>query len=33
VALGCAVALILQLIMQPIVSRLDHVFTGEDVAD
>jgi uncharacterized membrane protein YgaE (UPF0421/DUF939 family) len=33
VAIGCAVALILQLVMQPIVTRLDHVFTGEDVAE
>jgi uncharacterized membrane protein YgaE (UPF0421/DUF939 family) len=33
VAIGCAVALILQLFMQPIVSRLDRVFPGEDVAE
>lgn len=33
VAVGCAVALILQLFMQPIVSHLDRVFTGEDVAE
>ena len=33
VAVGCAVALMLQLLMQPIVSRLDHVFSGEDVAE
>jgi hypothetical protein len=33
VAVGCAVALMLQLLMQPIVSRLDHVFVGEDVAE
>jgi uncharacterized membrane protein YgaE (UPF0421/DUF939 family) len=33
VAVGCGVALALQLIMQPIVSRLDKVFVGEDVAE
>lgn len=33
VAIGCAIALILQLAMQPIVAQLDHVFTGEDVAE
>jgi len=33
VAVGCAVALLLQLIMQPVVNRLDHIFTGEDVAE
>jgi uncharacterized membrane protein YgaE (UPF0421/DUF939 family) len=33
VAIGCAVALILQLFMQPVVSQLDRVFTGEDVAE
>jgi uncharacterized membrane protein YgaE (UPF0421/DUF939 family) len=33
VAIGCAVALILQLIMQPIVTRLGRVLPGEDVAE
>jgi uncharacterized membrane protein YgaE (UPF0421/DUF939 family) len=33
VAVGCAIALLLQLIMQPVVNRLDHIFTGEDVAE
>jgi uncharacterized membrane protein YgaE (UPF0421/DUF939 family) len=33
VAIGCAVALVLQLLMQPVVSRLDRVFPGEDVAE
>ena len=33
VAIGCAIALVLQLAMQPIVAQLDHVFTGEDVAE
>ena len=33
VAVGCGVALLLQLVMQPVVSRLDKVFVGEDVAE
>ncbi len=33
VAIGCGVALFLQLLMEPIVSRLGRVFQGEDVAE
>ncbi len=33
VAIGCAVALLLQLLMQPLIARLDRVFPGEDVAE
>ena len=33
VAIGCGIALALQLLMQPVVGQLDRVFTGEDVAE
>ncbi len=33
VAVGCGVALLLQLLLQPVISRFDRLFPGEDVAE